>query len=106
MAAFKKNTRYTNGQLAKNRSGKSFLILRNKLNLEPDEGDVLVTISKDLLYRPDLISNNAYGTPDLWWVIFEFNGISDPLFGLRIGQTLKIPEINRVLQAIKLLGTE
>lgn len=106
MANFKKNTRYTNGQLAKNRSGQQFIVLRKPLILDEDEGDVFVTIGKDLQYRPDLISNKAYGTPDLWWAIFEFNGISDPLFGLRIGQILRIPELNRLLRAIELLGTE
>lgn len=104
MANFKKNTRYTNGQLSKNRAGQSFIVLRKPLQLDPQEGDVFVTIGQDLLGRPDLISYKAYGTPDLWWVIFEFNNISDPLFGLKIGQRLRIPEINRVLKAIDLLG--
>lgn len=104
MANFKKNTRYTNGIINKNREGTSFLQLRSNLGLTPDQGDVVVTISQDLLYRPDLISQKAYNTPDLWWVIAEYNNIFDPIFDLQIGQTLKIPAISRVLAAIKVMG--
>lgn len=105
MANFKKNTRYTNGTVDKTRASKDFLVLRSSLNLQPDAGDVVVIISQDLQYRPDLISQKAYNTPDLWWVILEFNNISDPLFGLKTGQTIKIPKIDRVLQAIKGINT-
>lgn len=100
MANFKKLTRYTNGVVSKTRSGQNFLILRKALDLSESDGDVFVTITQDLTQRPDLISQKAYGTPDLWWVIYEFNGIKDPLFGLKIGQILRIPQIDRVLDAI------
>jgi len=103
MANFKALSRYTGGLLATNRSGKDFLVLRRTLELEPADGDVFVTITQEFLKRPDLISNNAYGTPDLWWVIYEFNGIKDPLFELQLGQVLRIPELERVLAAIEQL---
>lgn len=101
MANFKRLSRYTGGQLATNRSGQDFLVLRRPLELEPADGDAFVTITQDLLKRPDLISNKAYGTPDLWWVIYEFNGIRDPLFELKMGQVLRIPELERVLEAVR-----
>lgn len=100
MANFKRLSRYTNGIVTKNRSGKDFLTLRKPLNLEKSDGDVFVTITQDIEMRPDLISNKAYGTPDLWWVIYEFNGVRDPLFDLRAGQILRIPELERVLDSI------
>jgi hypothetical protein len=100
MSNFVKNTRYTNGTIAKTRADVSFLVLRKPLNLAEGEDDVTVTINQELLYRWDLISYKAYGIPTLWWVICEFNGINDPLFGLQLGQTLKIPSISRVLDAI------
>jgi len=101
MANFRRLSRYTGGILEKNRSGQDFLTLRLPLNLQPSDGDVFVEITQDLLNRPDLISYKAYGTPDLHWAIYEFNGIRDPLFELQIGQILRIPEINRVLLAIQ-----
>ena len=104
MANFKRNTRYTNGLSSKNREGVDFLLLRKSLKLVPDSGDTFVSIKQEDILRPDLISQKAYGQPDLWWVIFEYNNIQDPLFELKESQILKIPGINRVLAAIKNLG--
>lgn len=100
MANFKKNTRYTNGKVEVNRSDKSFLVLRSALDLPLANTDTSVTITQDLITRPDLISFKAYGTPDLWWVIYEYNGIFDPVFQLQPGQLIRIPEIGRVLEAV------
>lgn len=105
MSNFKKLSRYTGAVVTKNRSGKDFLILRQPLNLEKSDGDVFVTITQDIEKRPDLISAKAYGIPDLWWVIYEFNGIRDPLFDLQTGQILRIPELDRVLDALANLET-
>jgi hypothetical protein len=100
MANFKQNTRYTNGAVTKNRKLKDFLVLRRPLNLKSADGDTFLEIPKEILHRPDLIADRVYGNPDLWWVIYEFNGIKDPLFDLKPGQVLRIPEIGRVLAAI------
>jgi len=105
MANFKQSSRYANSQVTKNRSGKDFLILRQPLNLLPDQGDTFITVLQEHLERPDIISSLAYNDPDYWWVIFEFNGIRDPLFDLKIGQNLRIPEIERVLAALTELET-
>ena len=104
MATFRRNTRYTNGITSKNRSGDAFLLLRKPLNLPPDSGDTLVAIKQEDILRPDLISQKAYNTPDLWWVTFEYNTIQDPMFELKESQILKIPSIDRVLAAIQQLG--
>ena len=104
MANFQKLSRYTNGIITRDRLGKDFLVLRKNLKLEPSDGDVFVEITADLARRPDLIAYKAYGKPELWWVILEFNGIRDPLFDIRPGQIFRIPEIGRVLEAIKQLG--
>lgn len=104
MANFKKNNRYTNGNTFKTRDDKDFIVLRRPLNLEMADNDVFITIDQSLLFRPDLISNNAYGTSELWWVIYEFNSIKDPLFDMRIGQILRIPDKTRVLEAINRLN--
>ena len=105
MANFKEFTRYTNGVADKNRSGQDFLVLRKPLNLEPQESDTFVTVSQELLNRPDMISYDVYGTVDLWWVIFEFNKINDPLFDLKLGQQIRIPDKDRVIEAINKIGT-
>lgn len=101
MARFKRLSRYTGGIVTKNRAEEDFLILRRPLNLSQDDGDIFIEVTQDLEKRPDLVSYKAYGIPDLWWVIYEFNGIRDPLFELTIGQVLRIPDIERVQAAIE-----
>ena len=104
MANFKTNTRYTNGLLSTNREGKDFLLLRNSLKFPEDSSETLVTIKQEDVLRPDLIGQKAYNSPDLYWVVMEYNNIQDPMFDLKIGQILKIPAIEKVLPAIKTLG--
>ena len=104
MARFKRLSRYTGGIVTKNRSEEDFLILRNLLNLPEDEGDIFVEVTQDLLKRPDLVATKAYNVPELWWAIYEFNGIRDPLFELTLGQVLRIPEIDRLEAAIEQLA--
>lgn len=105
MANFKTQSRYTNGLVTKNRSLQDFLILRRPLNLAEDDGDVFVLVTQELEKRPDLVAAKAYSNPDLWWIIYEFNGIRDPFHDLRSGMLLRIPALDRVLQAIEELGT-
>lgn len=105
MANFKGLSRYSGGLITKNRSDKDFLILRRPLNLNEEDGDVYVTVTQELEKRPDLVAEKAYGNPDLWWVIYEFNGIRDPLFNLKQGMILRIPALERVLLAIEELET-
>ncbi len=104
MANFKGLSRYTGGQVTKNRSGKDVLILRRPLNLTEDDGDVFVQVTQDMEKRPDLVAAKAYNNSDLWWVIYEFNNIRDPFFGLKAGMLIRIPALERVLAAIDALG--
>lgn len=104
MANFRANSRYTNGLVTTNRSNKNFLVLRKPLQLEPDSSDTFIFISTELEKRPDLVSFKCYGVVELWWAIYEFNNIRDPFFDIRAGQILRIPSIERVLDAIQKLG--
>lgn len=68
--------------------------------MSPSDGDTFLTVTQDIQNRPDLLSSRVYGTPDLWFVIYEFNNIRDPFFNLTQGTSLRIPELDRVLTAI------
>ena len=103
MANFKKTSRYSKATVATNRLNKNFILLRRPLELSEDQGDTFFTVTQEVLKRPDLISQNFYGDANYWWVIYEFNGIKDPLFELKMGQILRIPDISRVLEAISKL---
>lgn len=100
MANFKSSSRYNSAVATTNRSNKNFIILRSPIDLSPDQGDTFFEVTQEALKRPDLIAQTFYGNPEYWWVIYEFNGIRDPLFELRLGQILRIPDLNRVLNAI------
>lgn len=42
-------------------------------------------------YRPDLVSQTAYGTTDFWWKIMEANDIKD-IFDFKAGLNIRIPD--------------
>lgn len=48
-------------------------------------------VTDDVEHRLDIISNKAYGTPDLWWVIGVYNGVLNPMWELLTGSYLRIP---------------
>lgn len=105
MANFKEGTRYTNGTTTTNRTGKKFLILRDSIKLSPSDRDIYVTITQDIERRADLIAEKAYGDTRLWWVIYEFNDVRDPLFDLSAGNTLRLPPLDLINEAINNLGS-
>lgn len=103
MANFKSSSRYRTAVVTSNRSDKNFIILRRPLQLEPNQGDTFFTVTSEAVKRPDLIAQSFYGNNEYWWAIYEFNGIRDPMFELKIGQILRIPALERVLAAIAAL---
>ncbi len=54
------------------------------------QDDQFTVITKGTEYRPDLISQRAYGFPDLWWKIMEANGISD-ILEFKAGKVVRLP---------------
>lgn len=62
----------------------------------PFYGDVpefiYVVDAKDI-DRPDLISYRLFNTVELWWLVLDYNKITDP-YTLQIGQKLKIPSVD------------
>lgn len=56
--------------------------------------DKYMQITPGLQYRPDLITQKAFGTQLIgyWWKIMEANNIFD-VFDLKVGVTLRIPGV-------------
>lgn len=69
--------------------------LRNSV-VSRHQSDKLHTVQLWGKNRLDLISYDAYETPDLWWVIADVNGIQDPMVGVDVGDVLLIPDIQRL----------
>jgi len=45
------------------------------------------------IFRPDLLSNKLYGTPDLWWILFKYNNIDDVWNDLEEGMVIHVPSM-------------
>jgi len=61
-----------------------------KTPIEETSRDHFATIPPGMAYRPDLVSNDSYGTPDFWWKIMEANNIKD-IYEFKAGITIRIP---------------
>lgn len=49
-------------------------------------------IKSEFEFRPDLISQQFYGTPDLWWVIFEYNDFKHTFKDFYTDRQIMIPD--------------
>lgn len=67
-----------------------------------DFGSVTYTfIRENERARPDLLSLRVFGTPNYWWFIMWFNGFSDPWYDMMPDTLVKVPQLNRVTNAVK-----
>lgn len=62
----------------------------------PDASDDMFTVKDVEGSRLDTISENFYGTPQLWWVLARVNNIQDPMLGVRQGTKIRIPLKSRL----------
>ena len=58
----------------------------------PNNLDVVVRLT-DQRYnnRPDILANDVYGDPDLFWIVPVRNGLQDPVFDLKVNELYTIP---------------
>jgi hypothetical protein len=55
-----------------------------------DSADKFAVVPAGMEYRPDLVSQQAYGVPDFWWKIMEVNAISD-IMNFKSGINIRLP---------------
>jgi len=79
-----------------------FLDILNYRTIDKDPLDTQFTINSIYQYRPDLLSNDLYGTSGLWWVFAARNPniINDPIFDFYAGQIIYIPNKTQLLAAL------
>ena len=67
-----------------------------------DDSDDLIALSPKHEFRPDLLSTELYGTPNLWWIfsVRNPNLIVDPIYDLKSGIEIFVPTKNRVFNNI------
>lgn len=62
-------------------------------SVRPNQSDRLFKITNErYVNRPDLLASDLYGDPDLFWIVPVRNGLQDPIFDLKIGTVLYIPD--------------
>lgn len=65
----------------------------------PDITDQLFVVPLAGVNRLDLISDEFYGTPSLWWVIARVNNIQDALVAVPVNTTIRVPTKDRLAAA-------
>jgi hypothetical protein len=87
--------RYDNLSMV-NRTGKG-MVYRSQLlpYISPSDSDiVIITEEED---RLDLLANQFYGDPNLWWVIAVYNNLTDIDLKLEAGLQLRMPNRSSVV---------
>ena len=61
-----------------------------------DDTDELWVVPPAGVPRLDLLANDFYGTPALWWVLSSVNNILDPLVSVPAGTGIRVPTKTRL----------
>lgn len=89
------SSRYNYQAIYRDSEGRTFLQTWKPREFSTSTTAQTMIVSRNLAYRPDLISDKIYGTPLLWWAICYVNDILNPLDrkeGLYPGRLIKIPD--------------
>jgi hypothetical protein len=72
-------------------------------NYEPriinrDGTDIRKILETKYENRPDLLSYDLYGTPNLWWIFMVLNpdSIKDPIYDFKAGLVIFVPTATRI----------
>jgi len=69
---------------------KAAFALYNRKEIPFAADDKFYEITKDIEFRPDLVSYKFYGLPDYWWRIMEMNKMKD-VMEFRAGRNIRLP---------------
>ena len=63
------------------------------VNIPANASDKLISLDSRYNYRPDLLSYDQYGTPQLWWIFILRNPdiIKDPTWDFVTGINIYVP---------------
>ena len=91
MATYKSNSPY-----AITDQSAGYLDIWNPPNVPSSLADQQIEITSEYEFRPDLLSNEIYGTPRYWWVfaVRNPNEIKDPIYDLTAGKIIYVPKMD------------
>lgn len=72
----------------------------NPVDIPLDESDYFIKVEPKYVNKPKTLAYDLYGTTDLFWIFSYFNKetISDPIFDLKEGMYILVPERSRLLR--------
>jgi hypothetical protein len=78
-----------------------FMVYYIHRTIEPHSLDTVIRLNDErYVHRPDILANDLYGDPDLFWVIASRNGLQDPVFDFKMGELYTIPHPSYVRSII------
>jgi len=82
----------------------TYLDLLNIRSVSADVDDYLYTIESQYAYRPDLLANDLYGDPRLWWVFTQRNLdiLQDPILDFVPGTQIYLCKLSSLKIALGL----
>jgi hypothetical protein len=87
--------RYDNINI-QNKIGKGLVYYSQLLPyIEPSDSDILIITEEE--DRLDILANQFYGDPNLWWVIALYNNLTDIDLKLEAGLQLRMPNRSSVV---------
>jgi hypothetical protein len=68
----------------------------------PQHNDTFITVEPKYHNRPDRLSHDLYGTPNLWWVFMLRNMdlIRDPIWDLKAGMRIAVPSTDSLKKVL------
>jgi len=78
-----------------------FMVYYAHRTIQPHNLDTVIQLNDHrYVHRPDILANDLYGDPDLFWVIAVRNGLQDPVFDFKLGELYNIPHSSYVRSII------
>lgn len=65
-------------------------------SIVPDDTDEQWIVPSAGVPRLDLLANDFYGVPDLWWILASINNIIDPFVSVPEGTVIRVPTKERL----------
>lgn len=84
------SSRYANSKVRYLTEDKIIVFETYKRKPVNDKNAKYAEITKSVEYRPDLVSQELYSTPDFWWRIMELNGMKD-ILEFKAGKVIRLP---------------
>jgi hypothetical protein len=90
------DSRYKLTEAVVTRDGQETFGIMGKFDFLDSEKYIEYKIPAGFAGRPDLISNEVYGTPSFYWVVIMFNRPRNPLRWPSVGDIIRLP-VNSVV---------